>query len=81
SVFAGLTSFGRLAPPLIILGMFVLIPLIKGFYVLQPNQAAVITLFGSYVGTDRNTGLRWVWPWLGKHKMSVRANNMISEKI
>src|SRR5215813_7333923 len=53
----------------------------KGFYMLQPNQAAVITLFGSYVGTDRATGLRWVWPWMGKHKPSLRANNVISDKI
>ena len=30
-----------------------------GFYMLQPNQAAAITLFGSYRGTDRTTGLRW----------------------
>ena len=59
--------------------LFVLI--IKGFYMLQPNQAAVITLFGSYMGTDRATGLRWVWPWMGKQKLSVRANNVISEKI
>jgi len=61
---------------------FVLILLIaKGFYMLQPNQAAVITLFGSYRGTDRATGLRWVWPWLGAEKISVRANNVISEQI
>ena len=53
----------------------------KGFYVLQPNQAAAITLFGSYQGTDRATGLRWVWPWMGKRKLSARANNMISEQI
>jgi regulator of protease activity HflC (stomatin/prohibitin superfamily) len=32
----------------------------KGFYMLQPNQAAAITLFGSYRGTDRAAGLRWV---------------------
>ena len=32
-------------------------------------------------GTDRTTGLRWVWPWLAKKKVSVRANNFISEKI
>ena len=48
---------------------------------LQPNQAAVITLFGSYRGTDRATGLRWVWPWMGKQKLSTRANNIISETI
>lgn len=52
-----------------------------GFYLLQPNQAAVITLFGEYKGTDRTTGLRWTWPWMMKKKLSVRANNVISEKI
>jgi regulator of protease activity HflC (stomatin/prohibitin superfamily) len=58
-----------------------LILISAGFYMLQPNQGAAITLFGSYRGTDRNTGLRWVWPWMGKTKISVRANNLISEKI
>ena len=52
-----------------------------GFYMLQPNQAAAITLFGDYQGTDRTTGLRWVLPWLMRRKISVRANNFISEKI
>ena len=52
-----------------------------GFYMLQPNQAAAITLFGSYKGTDRTTGLRWVLPWLIRKKLSVRANNFISDKI
>src|SRR5262245_24427052 len=42
----------------------------KGFYMLQPNQAAALTLFGSYKGTDRTAGLRWVWPWIGKTKVS-----------
>jgi regulator of protease activity HflC (stomatin/prohibitin superfamily) len=52
-----------------------------GFYMLQPNQAAAITLFGDYRGSDRMTGLRWTWPWMAKKKLSVRANNFISEKI
>ena len=52
-----------------------------GFYMLQPNQAAAITLFGAYSGTDRSTGLRWVLPWLMRKKVSVRANNFISDKI
>src|SRR3954454_19071415 len=34
--------------------------MIKGVYLRQPNQAAAILLFGSYKGTDRTTGLRWV---------------------
>ncbi len=52
-----------------------------GFYMIQPNQAAVLSLFGAYSGTDRTEGLRWVWPWMGKRKISVRANNLISERI
>ena len=53
----------------------------SGFYMLQPNQAAAITLFGSYRGTDRSEGLRWVWPWMWRKRVSVRANNLISEQI
>jgi regulator of protease activity HflC (stomatin/prohibitin superfamily) len=64
-----------------ILGTFIFLLVAKGFYVVQPNQAAAIMLFGSYQGTDRSTGLRWIWPWMGKAKVSARANNMISETI
>jgi regulator of protease activity HflC (stomatin/prohibitin superfamily) len=66
---------------IIIVATIVFIVVMPGFYMLQPNQAAAITLFGSYSGTDRTHGLRWVWPWMGKKKVSVRANNFISEKI
>ena len=52
-----------------------------GFYMLQPNQAAAITLFGSYRGTDRTTGLRWIVPPQNKRTVSVRANNIISDRI
>jgi len=55
--------------------------LLCGFYMQQPNQATAVTLFGSYKGTDRNTGLRWLLPWLGRKKVSLRANNMISERL
>jgi regulator of protease activity HflC (stomatin/prohibitin superfamily) len=81
----GLTAFSALRPGLVTtivtIGSFAFVLILKGFYVLQPNQAAVITLFGSYKGTDRATGLRWVWPWMSKTKLSARANNMISETI
>ena len=66
---------------LIILATSLFILVMPGFYMLQPNQAVAITLFGDYRGTDRTTGLRWTWPWMGKKKVSVRANNFISEKI
>jgi len=52
-----------------------------GFYALQPNEAYAITLFGSYVGTDRKTGLRWILPWYGRKKISLRVRNVTSETL
>lgn len=52
-----------------------------GFYLINPNEAAAIQLFGSYKGTDREAGLRWVLPWLTRKKIAVRSNNVISDKI
>ena len=52
-----------------------------GFFMIQPNQATVITLFGEYRGTERREGLRWVWPWMGRKKLSARAHNIHSEKV
>jgi len=52
-----------------------------GFYMIQPNQAAAILLFGEYKGTDRTNGLRWRWPWLTRTKISVRVHNITSEKL
>lgn len=52
-----------------------------GFYSLQPNEAYAITLFGSYIGTDRMTGLRWILPWYGRKKISLRVRNVTSETL
>ena len=62
-------------------GPLLLLMIVPGFFMLQPNQAAAITLFGDYRGTDRSTGLRWVWPWMIRKKLSVRAVNFISDRI
>ena len=76
-----LFAVSQAGPGLAILGTAIFLVIAKGFYVLQPNQAAAIMLFGNYTGTDRATGLRWVWPWMVKAKLSTRANNIISETI
>lgn len=65
----------------VILGPIAVLLTMPGLYLLQPNQAAAVLLFGDYKGTDRTTGLRWTLPWLTKSKVSVRANNLISERI
>lgn len=53
----------------------------SGFFMIQPNQAAVITLFGEYRGSERNEGLRWVWPWMMRKKISVRSRNVHSDRV
>jgi regulator of protease activity HflC (stomatin/prohibitin superfamily) len=46
-----------------------------GFFMLQPNHAAVLLLFGKYLGTERNPGLRWTLPWNLRKRISVRTRN------
>ncbi|HET9398920.1 MAG TPA: SPFH domain-containing protein [Sphingomicrobium sp.] len=74
-------NFDALSLTALIGGIAAFIFVIGGFYMLQPNQAAAITLFGDYKGTDRTSGLRWVLPWLIRKTVSVRAHNFISDKI
>ncbi|MEY4501161.1 MAG: hypothetical protein RIS52_1051 [Pseudomonadota bacterium] len=82
SLFASIAVEGTPASVGIAIGWFVSFLIASsGFYMLQPNQAASITMFGSYQGTDRKEGLRWVWPWEKASKISVRSNNLISDKI
>ncbi len=52
------------------------IALLPGLYVLQPNEASVLTLFGKYQGTDRSEGLRWTNPLQAGKKISLRARNL-----
>jgi regulator of protease activity HflC (stomatin/prohibitin superfamily) len=63
--------------PAAILAFLVLI----GFYTLQPNTTAAITLFGDYKGSDRTTGLRWIPFWYARKKLSLRVRNVTSETL
>ena len=52
-----------------------------GLYMVQPNQSAVLQLFGRYIGTDINNGLRWANPFYSKQKVSLRVRNFESSKM
>lgn len=67
--------------PLFPLGILGAVLTIAGFYSLQPNQGVAITLFGAYRGTDRHTGLRWIFFWYGRKKISLRVRNVTSETL
>jgi len=52
-----------------------------GFYIVNPNEAAVILLFGEYKGSDRTNGLRFANPFYTKRKLSLRARNLNGDKL
>ncbi|MBH1569229.1 SPFH domain-containing protein [Stenotrophomonas maltophilia] len=62
---------------LVVLGVFIL----AGLYTIQPNQAAVLSLFGKYVGTVKDNGLRWNNPFFAKRRVSQRVRNFESGKL
>jgi regulator of protease activity HflC (stomatin/prohibitin superfamily) len=55
--------------------------LISGFFTVQPNESKVLTLFGSYVGTVRESGLRWANPFLWKRTVSLRLHNLNGDRL
>ena len=52
-----------------------------GFFMVQPNQGRVLTLFGSYVGTVKTTGLRWTIPFFIRRNISLRIRNFESGQL
>ena len=55
--------------------------ILAGLYTIQPNQAAVLSLFGKYVGTVKDNGLRWNNPFYAKRRVSQRVRNFESGKL
>ncbi len=79
----GLTVFKH-EPAMIVgtaFGLLVLLVLLGGFFVIEPNEARVLQLFGNYVGTVRDTGLRWANPFYTKKRVSLRAAIFESGKL
>lgn len=67
-----------LAALITVVGTFFILP---GFFLNQPQQARVLTLFGAYRGTDQTAGLRWTIPfYFPRMKVSTRLNNFESSR-
>ena len=54
---------------------------LNGLFVVNPNEAKVIQLFGRYVGTVRDPGFKWVNPFCTKRKVSQRIRNFETPKL
>lgn len=80
-VYLGMRS---MAPAMILSAvlvfLFVLV-LWAGFFMVHPNEAKVLQLFGKYTGTVRDSGLRWANPFYAKTKVSTRVRNFESGKL
>jgi regulator of protease activity HflC (stomatin/prohibitin superfamily) len=63
------------------LALVVWIIMLAGFFTLQPNEAAVIILFGAYKGTVKIPGWHWANPFYTKKKISLRQRNLNGEKL
>lgn len=62
--------------------MFIILMVsMNGFFIVQPNEARVLVLFGRYNGSVREDGFWFVNPFTTKRKISLRIHNFNSEKI
>lgn len=77
----GVKQDSGLQVTLALLGGVVLLVGSCGFYTVEPNQAAVLSLFGKYVGTVKDSGLRWSNPFFSAKKVSLRVRNFESGKL
>lgn len=64
-----------------VIGLLIGLVCFSGFFTLQPNMSAVLTLFGEYKGSIKKEGFHFVNPFYKKKKISLRANNLNGEII
>jgi regulator of protease activity HflC (stomatin/prohibitin superfamily) len=80
-IISGLIGLALIATEqgwLILIGVLIVVTAgicVAGLYMLQPNQAGVLTFFGDYRGTDRTAGPRWTNPLYRRAKVSLRVRN------
>jgi regulator of protease activity HflC (stomatin/prohibitin superfamily) len=64
-----------------VIGVILSVFIFKGLFIVNPNEAAVLQLFGDYVGTVRDAGLKWANPFYSARKISLRVRNFESNKL
>jgi regulator of protease activity HflC (stomatin/prohibitin superfamily) len=75
---------GLMTAPAILAAVIIFIVstlVLVGLFVVNPNEARVLQLFGAYVGTAKEAGLRWANPFYTKRKISVRVRNFETGKL
>jgi regulator of protease activity HflC (stomatin/prohibitin superfamily) len=55
--------------------------MLRGLFMLEPNHAAVLQLFGRFIGVERESGLRWTNPFYSRRWVSLRVRNFESGRL
>jgi regulator of protease activity HflC (stomatin/prohibitin superfamily) len=80
-----IVTFANVRNPVIAISCAVAIAVIgvalAGLFIVQPNQGKVLQFFGRYVGTVRDSGLKWANPFYTKKKVSLRIRNFESNRL
>jgi len=79
SLTGGFPAWGQFTVGMLVLLLGVLT--LACLYSLQPNEAAILQLFGAYQGTSRTPGLRATIPFYTRRKISLRARNLNGDKL
>jgi len=82
-VLLGISLFGFIAMenPWFAVLLVLFIFLLPGFFIVSPNHAKVLVLFGAYRGTVKSNGFFWTNPFYSKKNISLRARNFDSERV
>ncbi|MEJ2162424.1 MAG: SPFH domain-containing protein [Robiginitalea sp.] len=81
-VIAGtVTALVMTANPWYLLGVPLIILIMRGFFIVNPNSSKVMVLFGAYKGTVKDNGFFWANPFYTRQKISLRARNFDSERV
>jgi len=59
----------------------IVVVLWAGLFMVHPNEAKVLQLFGKYAGTVHEPGLKWANPFFSKTAVSTRVRNFESSKL
>ena len=80
-LFVGIRSGNPILIVGCIIALLVVVFLLFGLFVVNPNEAKVLQLFGTYVGTVKDPGLRWANPFYTKKRVLLRVRNFETSKL
>ena len=80
-IIAAIFAIGMQAPFFAGLLFLLFAFLIRGFIIINPNEAIVLVLFGTYTGSIKSSGFFWVNPFTQRNRISLRARNLNGQSL